>query len=51
MKISREVLDQFKAVYKKEFGINLTDNEATEKAESLMNAKDNSQKKIESLKK
>ena len=36
MTLTREALEEFKAVYKRKFGINLTDDEARERAELLM---------------
>jgi len=40
MLISQEALERFKAMYKKEYGINLSDDEAREKAKTLMSAKE-----------
>lgn len=40
MLMSREALERFKAMYKKEYGINLSDDEAREKAKTLMSAKE-----------
>ncbi len=40
MILSREALDRFKAMYKKEYGINLSDDEAREKAKNLMSAEE-----------
>lgn len=44
MTITKEALEEFKAVYKREFGINLTDDEAREKAELLMAKNENNEK-------
>lgn len=40
MILSREALARFKAMYKKEYGINLSDDEAREKAKTLMSDKE-----------
>lgn len=40
MILSREALARFKAMYKNEYGINLSDDEVREKAKTLMSAKE-----------